>query len=479
MAIDTTVTSSGTFSVSNAITGKLGTVTGANTLTKAGEGTLAIASAIDNSASASGITVSAGTLSAAAAQNLPVLTTLNGGILALANGVTTEREIAVAANSSVNVASGASATLGGAAAMLTGGRTLTKTGAGTLALSGNKADATTAFTVQAGTLSIGDPLQLPAGGSPALTLAGGTLATTAVLSLPLAITLTGNSTLDTGANAVTQANAITGAFALTKAGSGTLTLAADNSAAASTLNVNVGTVSISAANQLPGASLTLSGGQLTVNGGAPITIAQQAIDLSANSAIRTVSPTVISSALTETGERTLTKSGAESLEISSDISTFTGIAVTEGTLVATDGDYLPVTTTLNGATAVLSLANGVTSARTIAIGADGASIDVDAGEAILGGGEGSLTGANTLTKTGAGTLRISGDKSASQTNIYVTAGILKADAGENFPASVEIDSAATLLTAGEIPALGGRTITMYSGSILNLGGNFAAAITIA
>ncbi len=484
VAINANVTTAnGTFNVSTGVTGKLGIITGissSNTLTKAGPGTLSVSA--DNSAAAAGITVTAGILSVATANALPAKTTLNAGTLALTDDITTAREIAMAADSYISVASGKTATLGGAAALLTGGHKISKIGTGTLALSGDKSSATTAFIVSAGTLSIGASNQLPT--SDALTLAGGTLLTTATMLLPLPIALTAASTLDTGTNAVTHSQALTGAYALTKAGSGTLTFSGNKSTSDSTVAVNAGTLSISAANALPGTSLALTGGTLATT--ASLTIANQAITLSADSTINTTAATTttIISALTETGGRTLTKSGTGSLAVTSDISSFTGIAVTAGTLIATEAEYLPVTTTLNGATAVLSLADGVTSERTIAVGVGGGTVNVAAGEATLGGEQGSLTGANTLTKTGAGTLTLSGEKNQSPTTVLVNAGILKANADENFPAAIDIASGATLqiVPNGPIvdPITGGTcTITMRSGSILDLGRDFSAAITIA
>jgi autotransporter-associated beta strand protein len=465
----------GTFNVSEGITGKLGTVTGGNTLTKAGLGTLEISAGSNNSSSTSEISIGAGTLRALAGINLPAKTTLNGGILSLAHGVTTAREIAMAANSSVKVNSGESATLGGVAAVLTGGQTLTKTGPGTLALTGDKSAATTAFKVDQGILSISASNQLPAAGAPSLTLNGGTLKTTAALSLPLDIALAADSTLDTAANAVTHSHAITDAtgYTLTKAGSGSLTLAAINDTSSSTIAVNAGTLSISAANQLPGASLVLTGGTLATT--ADLTIAQQAITLSADSTINTTGATVISSALTETGSRTLTKSGAGSLAVTyaDGIAAFTQIRVTEGTLIAAATNHLPATTMLDGGT--LSLA-AITSERIVDLsGISGGTVTVAAGTATQSG---NITGTRTLTKNGAGTLVLSGTGNTAPLN--VADGVLSIGSMDAFPQAITtIAAAKTLTTTGNIVAFtGDRALTMNSTSVLNLGGDFAAAITI-
>ena len=479
---DSTIDTTGAVTQANAITGSA-----SKKLTKQGTGSLAVTTDIS---ALPEIAVTAGSLIAAAANQLPVKTTLNGGILQLADGVTTAREIAVgASNGSVSVSAAETATLGGAAALLTGGNRVTKTGNGTLVLTGDKSTATTGFTVSAGTLRAGAANVFPAGGSPALTLANNsTLDITGAYTLPVPIALSdgATATLSINGNDVTHSAALTGSGTLAKTGAGILTLnaAATRAASATAITVSAGTLSVGATTDLPGAGggtgLTLAPGTTLATTGA--VTPPRAIALAGNATLSAGATTTISNGLS--GAFILTKSGAGDLVVSSDISAVTGITVSDAsTYIAQAATALPATVTLaNGATLSLTTGGTVNAAPvTNAVSVGGGSTATLSGTATGFNAAGQL---HTISKTGAGTLALTGDKSASTSVISVTAGVLSVADATNFPAAVTVASGSTLTTTGAVTSFGDgavgdtRTLNMASGSTLVLGGNWDKAITV-
>ncbi|HYA46200.1 MAG TPA: filamentous hemagglutinin N-terminal domain-containing protein, partial [Burkholderiales bacterium] len=149
--------------------------------------------------------------------------------------------------------------------------TLTKDGAGTLTL--NAATSYTGLTtVSAGTLSYGVSNALNTG---AVAVSGGTWNIGAFSDTVGAVTLTGGSITGTtgvltGASYAVQNGAISailaGAGALTKTTAGTVTLAGANTYGGAT-NINGGTLSISADNNLGTAPAVATANQLGLNGG--------------------------------------------------------------------------------------------------------------------------------------------------------------------------------------------------------------------
>ena len=121
-------------------------------------------------------------------------------------------------------------------ANLLGAGAVNKGGAGTLNLSGDNAKYTGMVTVNGGRVNVASQSAMVN-----LTLAGGTLGTSAAINGTRGISITGSATVDTG-NFSSTLSTLSGAGTLTKAGAGKLT---SNSVALGGLVVNAGTVSVS------------------------------------------------------------------------------------------------------------------------------------------------------------------------------------------------------------------------------------------
>ncbi len=110
--------------------------------------------------------------------------------------------------------------------------TLVKIGEGTAVLAGANTYGCPTI-ISSGTLSVSNNAAL---GTGLLTLAGGTLAASAGnWTIANNVNLTGNSTVDTGANSLTLSGAITNSGGLTKRGSGTLMLSGANTYSGATV----------------------------------------------------------------------------------------------------------------------------------------------------------------------------------------------------------------------------------------------------
>ncbi len=486
---------SGNFDIANGTTTTLSSLAGGSgkTLTKTGSGTLNVTG--NNSATAAGIIVNAGTLLASTANSLTALTTLNGGTLELANTVTTARAIAMTAASNISVGTGETATLGGDQTKLTGIYALTKTGAGVLTLNGTKSASQVPFIITDGMVTTDVVSELPAGdGASPLTLNGANaiLQINGAMTIPVAITLgASGGTLDVDAAAIHD-KAINGTTTLKVTGNNVLTLSTiDRSADTAIINVDesTATVKIGAATDLPGAAaahVLSNGGELEVSAGLTLPTVLNigtsggVLDTGAGLAVaaKAVAAPFADTSGAASGILTVKGSGSLTLHSSNNLATYTGIKVSEtATLVAVADANLPATTTLNGGS--LKLDSGVESLRTIAlIAASGITVD-DAETATL---TGTLSGTFNLTKANTtGKLILSGNKAASTTAITVAGGTLQVGADNNFPAAgagVTINSGATLKTTAEITTNAGP-VTMNSGSILDLGGNWGKAITVA
>ncbi len=217
----------------------------------------------------------------------------------------------------------------------------------------------------------------------------------------------------------TIAVAITGSGSITKAGAGTLTLSGTNTYTGTT-TVSGGTLSIASGTNLGAGTVALAAGAtLDVTGATTL-------------------------ANTITGAGTLTKTGAGTLTLSGTNSYGTTV-VAGGTLnVASDANLGTGTVTLGAGTTL-----DVTGATTInnAVTLTGAATINNAVTVIVSG---VISGANNLTKVGAGTLTLSGTNTYTGTTT-VSAGTLSVAADAN------LGTGAVSLAAGTILDVTGAT----------------------
>ncbi|MFM8507025.1 MAG: beta strand repeat-containing protein, partial [Actinomycetota bacterium] len=384
----------------------------AGRLTKAGSGTFTLTG---SNLHTGGVTISGGVLEVSADSKLggtpvsatPAWLTLDGGTLSATTGfsLNTNRGVSLgSSNGTIQVASDQTLTYGG---IVAGSGTLTKTGAGVLMLSGVNSY-TGATTISAGTISIGADSGLGNAASLVtnqLRLNGGTLATTATLTLATnrGISLgDSDGTINVASDTtLTYGGVIAGDTAnstFTKAGSGTLTLAGTSTYTGST-TISAGTLKFSSSS----AGALSSSTAVTVSSGATFDTNGRTATVGSIAGAGTI--TLGSGTLTAGGDNTsttftgaingsggLTKAGSGTLTVEADVA-FTGVLTINsgGTLrLGTGGSTGSVASTSIVNNGTLNINRSVLYSYSGVISGDG-------GVTISGSGGLSLTGNNTFT----------------------------------------------------------------------------------
>lgn len=434
-----------------------GIASGAGSVTKTGAGTTTITGA---NSYTGGTTITAGTL---VVTNVDGNTTANTA-LALPGNVANAGTLEF---SNIN-----NSTFAG---VISGAGALVKSNAGVLTLTGvNTYTGTTS--INGGTLSIGAANNI--GASSGIIFGGGTLETTATLTLtqPMSGASAANL-LITGSGNTTTASGIISNATVNKTGAGTLVLGAVNTF--STLNIGAGQVNSGAVNGIAdtaavvietGATLNLTGAETIGSlASGPSVGAAGAVTLNAfGLTVGNASSTTFAGVISGTG--TVTKAGAGNLTLTG-VNTYSGLTtINAGTLTLNNaaGNALGDNNDINITAGTLSVLSGETVDEVDSAASTSVAIGTGA-NLVIGNADGSSTmagvvsGAGTLTKNGEGTL----DLNAANT---VAAVVLN-------EGSLNLNAANALSDTGSLTVNGG-TATLVAGdetvgSLAGTGGTVA------
>ncbi|WP_353218433.1 autotransporter-associated beta strand repeat-containing protein, partial [Sandarakinorhabdus sp.] len=360
-------------------------------------------------------------------------------------------------NSVINVVNGV-ATVG---VGISGVNGLTKGGAGELIV-------TTVNTYSGGTNVTGGVLTLAANfatGSGMVNLANGTtlrsVNATPVIEHFNAVAITGSATFDVTGSLFTQ-NAVISGGALVKTGTGQLQLTTNNTYNGGT-DVQVGSFGATQNGSLGTGAVTMadttfgnfSGGLTVANN---FTLTSGIVQLGVGIGSTTLNGTVA-------GGANLEKFGVGRLELGNAGNSYSGgTNITAGTVaVATDGALGSGNIRFSAVPGALETLGSFSTAKTVTLDAAG-TINTNANTNRF---DGVIAGANSLTKTGAGTLILTGTNGYAAT--LLNAGTLQIDDGAAIGAGVLTTTAGTTLIAGL--AINTPALTLANNIVLGAGGN--------
>ena len=280
-------------------------------------------------------------------------------------------------------------------------------------------------------------------------------------------TLTFNQAAGGMTGNVAFSDTVIGAGAIIKAGTGTLTLSGANTFTGGT-TFAAGELDVGSAGALGGSgTLGFTGGTLQYS--ATNQTDYSARFSTANNQAYTVDTNgqavTFASALTSAGG-TFTKLGTGTLTLSGSNTYSGGTTIDAGTLaVGTDANLGAAAggLTLSGGT--LETTAGFTSARTVALGAANGTVRVDTGTTTLSG---TVSGAGSLFKAGAGTLTLSGANSYTG-GTFIDAGTLSVAADGSLGGGLifqggTLETTATLASGRTIRLDGAGTIQVDTGT---------------
>ncbi|MBB2969803.1 autotransporter-associated beta strand repeat-containing protein [Mesorhizobium sp. RMAD-H1] len=374
-----------------------GTLSGPGALTKIGSGTLTLTG---NNGYAGGTEIKEGILNVSADTNLGAAgagVSIDGGTLQFGASFDSARSVTLGSGNGTIDTMGNTNTLSG---VVSGPGALTKIGSGTLTLSGNNAYKG-GTEIKEGVLNVSSDGNLgDASGEVAIN--GGTLQFGASFDSARAVTLgTGNGTIDTMANNNTLSGIISGPGGLTKIGSGTLTLAGNNSYEGGT-SVNDGVLQIGDG----GTSGSITGDVAVANGAA----------LKVDRSDQVTLDNVIS------GDGKFAQSGSGTTTLSGNNSYAGGTEINAGVLqVSSDGNLGGSSGGISIDGGTLQFGGGFDTARGVTLGSGNGTIDTMGNTNTLSG---VVSGPGALTKIGSGTLVLAGNN-AYQGGTEIKEGVLK------------------------------------------------------
>ncbi|MCL7999661.1 autotransporter outer membrane beta-barrel domain-containing protein [Brucella sp. 21LCYQ03] len=348
---------------------------------------------------------------------------------------------------------------------LSAGGSLTKLGAGTLVLSGDNLYKGGTY-LNGGTLQVASDANL-GDASGALNFDTGTLHLTNTMNSSRAVLLTSHGgTISVDANKTATfggifKNALKATGSLTKSGDGTLIMTAANTYTGGT---------------------TVSGGILQLGDGVTDGSITNAIALNGgNLVVDNIGATALASVISGTGS--LTQNGAGTLTLSGNNGYSGGTSLNAGVISAEQDENLG-TGPLNfdGGTLQIMGTHFTNTTKQIVWGAHGGSFDIDDANNHFALSN-VFTGSGALTKTGAGTLALTGDSSGYQGNTTVSQGSLRLDGGKlgNGAGAVHVASGGSLgghgtigdttdiATGGTLFAQSGQKLTFDKDLTLNTG----------
>ncbi|WP_419816090.1 autotransporter-associated beta strand repeat-containing protein [Glacieibacterium sp.] len=451
-----------------------GNIGGAGSIEKIGSGNLVLngANSFTNLAVLSG-TVTLGTNTAAGIGTVDLIggTTLAAGV----SGLVVANSVAVSGGAVAIDSTKGSFTLAGP---VTGNGSLASTG--TLVLNG--ANSFNGLAIAAGSVTLGTDT---AAGSGIVAMAAGTRLAAGVTGLVVAnaIITAGVGQLDSGAGLLTLGGNIGGAGSIAKVGTGTLRLNGTNSFASAA--INSGTLAI-------GSAGALGTGRLTVNTGTTLQAAVTGL-VFANAVTLVGATTVDTQALALSltgiigGSGSMAKIGSGALTLSA-ANTYTGgTGLAAGTLAVANAaalgtGALTITAgTLQAGVAGLTLANAV-------VTSGAGSVDTQAFALTLSG---ATSGAAALTKTGSGTLFLTGASTRTGTTTIAAGTLNSAVAGlgsgnvvDNgalvFNQAVDASYASVISGTGTVAKIGAGNLTLtgvntVSGATSLTGGRLTVA----
>jgi len=446
------------------------TVVFANALTsgglnKLGSGTLALTGA---STFPGGVTISAGTLQLGNATSTGTLGTLD---------VTNNGNLAFKRTDSFTFAN-----------TITGSGSVTQLGSSTLTLTGNnRYQGGTNF--NAGSLSLGSANAIGTTGTVGtLSFGGGFLqysaSNTTDYSALFSTAASQAYKIDTNGQSLTFAsNLSSGGGSLTKSGLGTLTLLGTNSYGATTVNAGGGILQVGnggTAGTLGSGAVTVTTtgantGTLAINRSDSFTVAN-AIGGTGSLSLLGSGTLTFATANTYSGG-TIISAGNVVLTHAAGLGTYT-VTIGSGATVDLQGVTGAPGMALNGG--LLKTSTGTSSFGAIAMNAP-STIEVDAGAQLTSTGTISGAAANTLTKTGTGTLVMAGTAGAYSGAVNVNAGTLSVTNSNGLGGSgiVTVNSGTELTTTSgtfkQITLNGGLLSAYTTAAINNSGGLTLAA----
>ncbi len=429
-------------------------------------------------------------------------TTVSAGTLTINNGAAIADSSAVTVSSGATLSLSASETIGslaGAGAVTLGAKTLTaggdntsttfsgvlsgtggalsKTGSGTLTLSGINTF-TGGTTITSGKVIVTNDSSI---GSGTVTLNGGTLNNSSSVSLNNAVVIDAGGGTIQADSSLSLIGAISGSGAFIKTGSGSITYYGAVTTTGS-VDVQAGALQVvgidNSANAFGTGTITMASGTTFAVVGSNVTYSNNIV-LAGSASISSgnLSGTrTISGIISETGTvQSLTVSGGSNSAtrfIFSGTNTYSGtttIANASGYVIAGSNSAFgsgAISLSQNGK---IGVANGISLANNIALTSTGAEVFADTGNS--GTFAGVISGAQALSKTGAGTVTLTG------TNTYngittVSAGTL--DVTGTVAGATSVASGASLAGTGTLTGL----VTVASGGTLTPGSSNASMLTL-